>query len=57
MFLTPPTWKTLLISLAIAVVAIAMPYIPVVSSIPLDRVYVMAAGYTLLLAGNIIRGL
>jgi hypothetical protein len=55
--LTPPTMKTLLISLVIAVLALAMPHIPVLSGIPVDRVYIMACGYFLLLAGNIIRGL
>jgi hypothetical protein len=57
MFLTPPTIKTLLLSLLIVILGIALPYIPILNVIGDFRVYVVAAGYAVLLAGNIIRGI
>jgi hypothetical protein len=55
MFLTPPTMMTFLISVAIAVLAIALPYLPV--HIPVDRFVILAAGYIVLFLGNLIRGI
>jgi hypothetical protein len=58
MRLTPPTTSTFLLSLIIAAVAVAMPYLPLLSShIPLDKFYVSLIAYVILMAGNVIRGI
>lgn len=58
MFLTPPTNKTLLISLLFAVFAILGQFVQMVSSsIPISMFWLAIIGYVVLLLGNVIRGM
>jgi hypothetical protein len=56
--LTPPTTTTLLISLILAVVAVAGQYIHQISNyIPMSMFWLAVIAYIVLLLGNLIRGL
>ena len=56
--LTPPTITTLLISLILAVVAVAGQYNHQISSlIPMSMFWLAVIAYIVLLLGNLIRGL
>ena len=56
--LTPPTTTTLLISLILAVVAVAGQYVHQISNyIPMSMFWLAVVAYIVLLLGNVIRGL
>ena len=56
--LTPPTITTLVISIILAVVAVAAQIIPQLgNSVPISTFWLAIIGYGVLLLGNLIRGI